>query len=200
VCSFERNSRLHSICSIRPIHAHDPLQTPADANSLPQSGHTVTRALRHLVSIGHRLHIVYEAGACGFTCNATSPHWVGIARWWSRLRSRGPPGTGQDRPERRDEARAPSRVRNSRLFVCPTAPTRPCAKGPSEGRPDRSLPSTPSGVAKVESTFPQRRELRNLEFVEISWRFQDAIPSPANASASKVVIGSASAHPNRRTP
>ena len=51
----------------------------------------VTKAMRKLVSAGHKLHIVYEAGPCGFVlqrCSATSVRWAGSVMSWPRHRYR----------------------------------------------------------------------------------------------------------------
>ena len=47
----------------------------------------VTKALRRLVSAGHRLHIVYEAGPCGFALQRGA-RWAGAATWLRPRRSR----------------------------------------------------------------------------------------------------------------
>ena len=47
----------------------------------------VTKALRRLVSAGHRLHIVTKPALAGSRCNATSARWAGAATWLHHRRS-----------------------------------------------------------------------------------------------------------------
>ena len=50
----------------------------------------VSKSMRKLVSAGHRLHIVYEAGPAASCCSATSARWAGTATLSLPRRSRAP--------------------------------------------------------------------------------------------------------------
>ena len=68
---------------------------PRDADirhlgTVPGGVVAVTKAMRKLVSAGHVLHIVYEAGhPAASCCSATSARRAGSAMWSPRRRSRG---------------------------------------------------------------------------------------------------------------
>ena len=69
---------------------------PRDADirqlgTVPGGVVAVTKAMRKLVNAGHAsLHIVYEAGPCGFVLQRHLTRRAGRAMWSPRRRSRGP--------------------------------------------------------------------------------------------------------------
>ena len=50
----------------------------------------VSKSMRKLLSAGHKLHIVYEAGGAASCCSAISARSAGIATWSPPHRSRVP--------------------------------------------------------------------------------------------------------------
>ena len=56
-------------------------------NSIGGDLGALDRALRKLIGKGHRLHVVYEAGPCGFVIWRHLTAQGLCARWWHRRRS-----------------------------------------------------------------------------------------------------------------
>ena len=87
------------------------------------------KALRKLISRGHRLHVVYEAGPCGFVIwRHLSAQGIGVRGGRTVVDPQALGRPRQDRPARRDDAGAAGARRAiSPRCACPARPTRPCA-------------------------------------------------------------------------